>query len=521
MTGDVKPGQSRMEKSPHTIHPDPDSIHPPTDVPEAVAQADGAGKADKAVYWMLLALNLFSILMIAWSSVTMRQEFSEISSEVSFWSDAAHRGAMLSKAAREVTAPVNDVFNSRSPGHEQTRLRTKLEELRAMVETEKDRLRLLSVSSQRDLAAANLQQAERQLHRLSESALETLKRYGDGDEKRAVASMAFTDSTFREFMDTMDSRSDVVAGIQSDILKRDEQFRNALGNFLLVFLMLVACLAASATAYGLRLSQKARAAFETVRDGERKLAVSDTRLRALNTELQLLLDSRQRFVADAAHQLRTPVAGIKLQVERALRGNSIEDCKSALSKALVSADRLAHLAEQLLTLAKADPGMRAARVLKEIDLSALARDAALEWLPSASDKNIHMEFDAEKSPVMIQADQPLVFEMLSNVIDNAARHTPPHGRISVKVGATPAPSFTVEDTGPGIPESERDKVFDRFYRLPDSAGNGSGLGLAIAQEIAAYHDASVTIAPSTGDGGLRLRITFPSIGQPQVRDRSG
>ena len=487
----------------------PRAADPPGTAPAEAPASEFARHPDGHVYRLLFILNILSLVMIAWASTALHREYVTASSDIGLWSDVAHRGYGLAKAAREVTAPVNDVFSSSKPRSENLRLQTSLDDLRAMLELETARLSRLEIRSQRDLLTANLQKAEKQLQLMADAARESLRQYSSGNRKEAGASMAVSDRMLREFLDTMDSRNDIVAGIQSDILIRDDQFRGALEKFLMMALMLLALLAAIVMFYGLRLSRDARAAMKSARQSARDLAASETKLLSINHELSELLDAQQRFVADAAHHLRTPVAGIKLQLERAMKADDKAEIMPPLSQAMISAKRLEHLAEQLLTLARSGAGMKQVHPLTTVDLSALAKEAALQWFPVCGEKHIDLEFRTERSPVTVLAAEPFILEMLSNILDNAVRHSPEYGRISITVLATPQPSVVIEDQGAGIPESECEKVFNRFYRTPNTPGTGSGLGLAIVREIAAFHEAEVKLEkPDTGPG-LRVRITFP------------
>ena len=235
---------------------------------------------------------------------------------------------------------------------------------------------------------------------------------------------------------------------------------------------------------------------------------------AINDLMQRLgqtLSVQHRFIADAAHQLRTPIAGLKIQIERALLSKDMDEIRPALSQLRTSAERVAHLSNQLLTLARAEPGASDAARFTDIDLNAIARETGMQWVPRALDRNIDLGFSGSDRPAHIRGDMLLLQELISNLIDNAVCYGREGGSITVSVMAQPAPQISIEDDGPGIPENERDKVFERFHRLPDSPGDGSGLGLAIVREIAHAHGAKVRLDSPAAGTGTHIRITFPHI----------
>ncbi len=233
--------------------------------------------------------------------------------------------------------------------------------------------------------------------------------------------------------------------------------------------------------------------------------------RAINDLMQRLgqtLSVQHRFIADAAHQLRTPIAGLKIQIERALLSTDMDEIRPALGQLRASAERVAHLSNQLLTLARAEPGASDQTRFTDIDLNAIARETGMQWVPRALERNIDLGFSASNEPARIRGDGLLLQELISNLIDNAVRYGRDGGSITVSVAARPEPQITIEDDGPGIPAEDRERVFERFYRLPESPGGGSGLGLAIVREIAQAHGARVALdTPETG-GGTRIRVSF-------------
>jgi len=232
-------------------------------------------------------------------------------------------------------------------------------------------------------------------------------------------------------------------------------------------------------------------------------------LDGLMHRLSAALTAQQRFISEAAHQLRTPMAGLTSQTERALLANDIDTIKPALAQLLLSARRVTRLVNQLLTLARAEPGSGPDREFVTIDLSALVQQTCMEWVPEALQKNVDLGFAGASHPVLIVGDELLLAEMLNNLIDNALRYgAQPEGSVTVRLSVLPRVQLSVEDDGPGIPESERPRIFERFHRLPGSAPGGCGLGLAIVREIARAHDAEVSVGVPESGRGTVFRIAF-------------
>jgi two-component system sensor histidine kinase TctE len=216
--------------------------------------------------------------------------------------------------------------------------------------------------------------------------------------------------------------------------------------------------------------------------------------------------SQQRFLADAAHQLRTPLAGLRAHTELALAQPLPEACRAQIEQVHAATIRTARLANQLLALARAEPGARGEAA--ELDLKALAGAEADDWVRQALARDIDLGFELEPAPV--RGDAFLLREALANLVHNAIQYTQRGGHITVRTGTRGgAPFVEVEDDGPGIAPAERGRVLERFYRVPGTPGTGSGLGLAIVREIAAGHGASLTLQEGQQGGGLRVGVTFP------------
>ena len=237
-------------------------------------------------------------------------------------------------------------------------------------------------------------------------------------------------------------------------------------------------------------------------------------VRAMNdllSRLSAALAAQQRFIADAAHQLRTPVAALKTQAELAVRQVRDGEAQATLQQLHTAADHAARLVNQLLTLARAEPGSHRSVMREHVNLAALARETTGEWVPRSLNRRIDLGFDDTSTDATISADPFLVRELLNNLIDNAINYTPAGGHITVRVTTDDdKPSLEVEDNGSGIPEDERVRVFERFYRSAGGSPEGCGLGLAIVREIAQGHGATASILSGANHRGTRVVIEFPS-----------
>jgi len=217
---------------------------------------------------------------------------------------------------------------------------------------------------------------------------------------------------------------------------------------------------------------------------------------------------QERFLANAAHQLRTPLAGLQMHLELLLRRELSTELRGEVERMHGATVRASRLANQLLTLARAESVPEQGRELERVDLRAIAGDAASEWAPKAHALNIDLGFCLE--PAELVGDAVLLTELFDNLIDNSLRYAQQGGAVTVRTGSLDGVTFLcVEDTGPGIPESERGKVLERFYRIPGTPGEGSGLGLAIVQEVVTRHRGVLDIDAPAGHGGTRICIRFP------------
>jgi len=239
-------------------------------------------------------------------------------------------------------------------------------------------------------------------------------------------------------------------------------------------------------------------------------------LNALLARLRDALDAQRKFIADAAHQLRTPLTAVKLHADRALDADSPDAARHALREVQTAADRAVRLSNQLLSLARAEPGLSLERLgpVEHFDLAELAFEIGAEWVPQALARRVDLGFEILPGPTFtggapstVRGNRLLMREALSNLIDNAVKYVPAGGRITVRAGGETIGHrgmavVMVEDNGPGIPLARREEVFKRFFRgdhtpgaqaVQQAAPSGAGLGLAIVHEIVTLHHGTIRI----------------------------
>ncbi|MBP0635257.1 sensor histidine kinase [Cupriavidus sp. AcVe19-6a] len=254
-------------------------------------------------------------------------------------------------------------------------------------------------------------------------------------------------------------------------------------------------------------------------------------LNALLARLRDALDAQRKFIADAAHQLRTPLTAVKLHADRAMDADSPEVARHALREVQTAADRAVRLSNQLLSLARAEPGLSLERLgpVEHFDLAELAFETGAEWVPQALARRIDLGFEVLPgptftggAPAIVRGNRLLMREALSNLIDNAVKYVPAGGRITVRAGGEAMGHrgmavVMIEDNGPGIPPQRREEVFKRFFRGDRAAqSGGAGLGLAIVHEIVTLHQGSIHIedvpqqpaSPQVADGTPERRPTM-------------
>jgi len=257
------------------------------------------------------------------------------------------------------------------------------------------------------------------------------------------------------------------------------------------------------------------------REAPEEIAPLVDSINSLLARLQQSLQTQKRFVADAAHQIKTPLAGLRTQAELALRETDPEELRASLRQIGRSVERTTRLVNQLLALTRAENQGGAARaVFETIDLRLPATEAMQELAVLALEKDLEVEFDAPPQPLWVRGNALLLHELIKNLLHNAITYTPPGGSVTLRLrstvaegpGARAVVQLQMDDTGPGIPEAERELVFEPFYRILDNGSEGSGLGLAIVREIARQHDADIVLAdlPTTPQGsrGLRVQLQF-------------
>ena len=233
-----------------------------------------------------------------------------------------------------------------------------------------------------------------------------------------------------------------------------------------------------------------------------------------------IVAAQKRFIADAAHQMKTPLAGLRTQTELAMRELDPVELHRALQQIGRSSQRAAHLVSQLLALARTE-NQRDGTPLEPLDLDRFAREVVSDWVPAAIERGIDLGYETQRAQwdadgrdasALVAGHALLLRELANNLIDNALRYTPRDGTVTVRVVADGRRVLLeVEDSGPGIAEAERDLVFERFYRVLGTGVDGSGLGLPIVREIATQHGATIEVddaRPGEIPPGTRFTVTF-------------
>lgn len=278
---------------------------------------------------------------------------------------------------------------------------------------------------------------------------------------------------------------------------------------------------------GLKPLTKLRSRIEARRSGD----LSPINTRKVPEELQPLIgafngmlermernmEAQTRFIADAAHQMRTPLTGLKTQAQLAMRENDPERLLYALRQMAGAVDRASHLVDQLLTLARAEAGSGvASHPLTPMNLDRLLREIVEDWVMRALENYIDLGYEPAQGVTDIAGNSFLLREMINNLIDNALRYTPTGGQVTCRVlrrhseGGEPEVVLEIEDSGIGITEEQSELVFERFYRADDAGSEGSGLGLPIVREIAELHYAQASLRPNPKGQGSLARVAFPA-----------
>ncbi|GGB86686.1 sensor histidine kinase [Pseudoduganella buxea] len=309
-------------------------------------------------------------------------------------------------------------------------------------------------------------------------------------------------------------------GVARTVRKRD-QARAAIVRSLILLEAVITLVSAGLIWYcvtrGLQPLRRLRAALRGRADDDlAPIAADDVPdelepvVRALNGLLEKAGDdvrARQQFLANVAHQLRTPLAGLHAQLDLLARPGSEGESAHAIGLMRASTGRMIRQVNQLLALARAEPG-QGAREMKAVALDALVADTVQHFVEQAARKDIDLGF--ELAPATVRGDSFLLRDLVDNLVDNAIRYTPRHGRVTVACRQdSGGAELTVEDNGPGIPPARRADVFSRFVRL-DEQSAGTGLGLAIVRDIAASHGATVAVDAGPGGQGACFTVRFPA-----------
>ena len=229
----------------------------------------------------------------------------------------------------------------------------------------------------------------------------------------------------------------------------------------------------------------------------------------LMARLDAVLGNQRRFVADAAHQFRTPVTTLRTQVELALRTADPDELSALLARLDTASQRLVRLTTQLLDLSRAEAGLTLPLEMETVDIADLIREVTAWFVPQALEKNIEVTVELPDTLPPLPGNRHLLEQMLANLIDNAIRYTQSGGHVRVSGQTTDGLTrLVVADDGPGVPDFQRQQLTGRFYRPPSSPSGGSGLGLAIAHEIALLHGGRLLLSPAQGRGGLEVSITL-------------
>jgi two-component system sensor histidine kinase TctE len=346
--------------------------------------------------------------------------------------------------------------------------------------------------------------------------------YGAG---RAGAEPSFTDTTFRgkavraASLQVALPAGDVVVTVAQTTLRREQAQRRLLTAMAWPNLAVIGA-TLLVVVFGVRLGLQplreieddiARRSASDLRPFDLTAAPAEIRpmLRRLNELFALVLEAsqvQQRFIADAAHQLKTPLAGLRNQVDLAVGEGAATIDTGWLERVDQATGRLGHLLDQLLAYTRAEAADPSSLAVEPVDLAQVVEASASEFLDAALAKDIDLGFDIE--PARTPGVRWMLHEALANLVDNAIRYTPLGGIVTVRCGVDGGRPFVeVEDNGPGIAPDQRERVFERIYRVPGSSGDGCGLGLPIVHEIARRHGARVELH-AVETGGLRVRMSF-------------
>lgn len=221
-------------------------------------------------------------------------------------------------------------------------------------------------------------------------------------------------------------------------------------------------------------------------------------------------EREKRFAADAAHELRTPLAALKAQAQVALNSNDLDEKNRALQKLIASVNRGTHVVQQLLTMSKIVPESASINDVNDVNLVKITREMLAILAQSAIDKHIELEFEHDEKPSSFPGNATALGILIRNLVDNAIRYCKPEGKVLVRVYQNEAGEIVLQvaDNGPGIPAEMQARVFERFFRVLGNTSTGSGLGLAIVSQICNLHGARVELASPDEGTGLIVRVFF-------------
>jgi two-component system sensor histidine kinase TctE len=228
----------------------------------------------------------------------------------------------------------------------------------------------------------------------------------------------------------------------------------------------------------------------------------------LLSKINSYLGMQRRFLANAAHQLRTPMAGLQTQVELLIRQELPDSAQHTLTQIQTGLNRSTHLLHQMLSLSRAEPDALKIAQFKPVNLTRLVPQVSETFVSAALRKNIDFGIEAGEEPIEVLGDENSLHDLISNLIDNALLYTPGGGKVTVRLFKEAQVVFSVEDSGCGIPTNEREKVFERFYRLEPNQTLGSGLGLSIVQEIATAHHMQIHLQEGADGIGTLVTVHF-------------
>ncbi len=338
------------------------------------------------------------------------------------------------------------------------------------------------------------------------------------DKEQGFSDSAFDGYRWRVFS-TWNRDDEYLIQVAERAEMRDELERDIAGtllNPLLISLPLLALLLWLAILHGLRpLDRLAREVEQRDPDNLAALDASSAprevvplieRLNRLFARIEASIQKERRFTADAAHELRTPVAAIKAQAQVARTASGEAERIRALDNAILGCDRAARLIDQLLALARVDT--LDGGVAEPCQIRSIAAEMIAETAPAALEKGVRLELLAGDEAV-VRGNPGLLRVLLRNLLDNAVKHTPSGTLVRVGLACEHGTAcLSVSDNGPGIPEQERERVLERFYRPLGTQAGGSGLGLSIVQRIAEVHGATLQVAPADEGRGLRVTVCF-------------